>query len=627
MISITIKDIAALAGVSVSTVSKILNDKADSISEETKQRVLEIAKQHNYTPYAGLKNLYTQKKYLVGCICSATGGNLTLIEAIRKVMAKNNYDIVLFDPRDDDRFEHIDIIENKVDGLIIFPETGKDIFKRLKKSNLPMVMVNADTDQHRSRILCNYNYQQAVSLALELLYSYHHQKIGILAEDPESHTAKDMLKSFDMFYRNNNLPYDHNWFSAVENTGALLHSGVTAIICENENSLTALKEIVTAKGITIPDELSVVLLGKPFYAIHANITYVDLNTDELGAKTAHTLIALMENSSAKTLYQINGWLHRGNTVTSPYNKAFSRPILVLGTLNNDVLMDISGIPNKGETTIVKNILTLPGGKGGNQAVGVAKLGGQVNLIGNIGNDSDGKLIYSTLKAHNIDTRGVYMDDAKETGKAYINIAPTGESFIQVYTGANNNLNFQQINDNIDMFQEGCYFLVQSEMQNDALDYAIKTAYKRHMKIVMKPCTIREMPPNWLKMLDIIVPNRQEAKILAGEDKTLSQQADFFLEGGCKQVIITLDEEGCFCKNQEAEFFIEGFLPEGSTVVDTTGGSDAFIAALVVKLNRGATLKQAARYANIAAGISVTRRGVQVSMADEDIMQIYTNTDK
>ena len=625
----TIKDIARIAGVSASTVSKILNDKDQGISEETRQHVLQVAKQYHYTPYAGIKSKNERKKYLLGLACHLDRQSGALIRAIERAASGRDYSLVLYNNSGErsSALRNINIAEQTVDGLVFIPGQGKaDDSEQWKDLQLPMVVIHGDVLPFTA-YQYTHDYQAAGKLALEHLYSSGHRRIGLLIQHEGETCSRDLRYCLENFYSNQELIFDRNMIATQNDFPALLQTGITAVICETPALVSLFQHFLSEQGYVVPQEMSIICLreGEAEPGME-KVSAIELDADALAQKSIGHLadiLEIRERSVGREL--IDPHLCEGETVCPPdQNPIEMVPILVVGTMNEDVVINVSALPAAGETIMIDSVSVLSGGKGANQAVCAAKLGGNVSLIGRIGNDAGGKLSYSALRQHGVNTKGISVDRERETGKAFLNVSRTGESFIEVLPGANGRLGKKHIERNAELFENAKYCLVQTELSPSTVKCVLKYASENQAHVICKPCSIGSIPAEWQQKIHIIVPNQKEAARLAGETKSIEEQAQFFRKNGCKHVIITLAEKGCYYLGEDGEGWFPAYDEPGTSTVDTSGACDAFIGALALRLTEGYGMAAAIRYANVAAGISVTRAGVQPSLPDRTTMEIRRN---
>jgi ribokinase len=289
-------------------------------------------------------------------------------------------------------------------------------------------------------------------------------------------------------------------------------------------------------------------------------------------------------------------------------------ILVIGSSNTDMVIKTEKLPSPGETVLGGTFFMNPGGKGANQAVAAARLGGKVTFVTKVGNDLFGNQTIGVLKKEGIDTRNVVKDKNLPSGVALITVNVSGENNIVVAPGSNGNLLAEDIPAN--HFAPGSFkiLLLQLEIPIMTVEYAALTAAENGIKVILNPAPAQKLHDYLLKHTWLVTPDETEAGILTGikvhNESTADNAATAFQKKGVKNVIITMGEKGAYVKSEEFTGMIPGIKVKA---VDTTAAGDVFNGALAVALAEGAGLKDAVMFANKAAAISVTRLGAQASV--------------
>ena len=288
-------------------------------------------------------------------------------------------------------------------------------------------------------------------------------------------------------------------------------------------------------------------------------------------------------------------------------------ILVIGSSNTDMVIKTEKLPSPGETVLGGTFFMNPGGKGANQAVAAARLGGKVTFVTKVGNDLFGNQTIGVLKKEGIDTRNVVKDKDLPSGVALITVNVSGENNIVVAPGSNGNLLAEDIPAN--HFTPGSFkiLLLQLEIPIMTVEYAALTAAENGIKVILNPAPAQKLHDYLLKHTWLITPDETEAGILTGikvhNESSADNAATAFQKKGVKNVIITMGEKGAYVKSEEFTGMIPGIKVNA---VDTTAAGDVFNGALAVALAEGAGMKDAVVFANKAAAISVTRLGAQAS---------------
>lgn len=290
-------------------------------------------------------------------------------------------------------------------------------------------------------------------------------------------------------------------------------------------------------------------------------------------------------------------------------------ILVTGSINTDMVVRTQHIPRPGETILGNYFFITGGGKGANQAVAAARLGGTVQMIAKVGNDVFGDQALENLKKEGIDVSHVQKDGQQPSGVALIAVADSGENSIIVAPGANSALLKAEI-DKAETAIANCdYVLLQLEIPLDIVERTVLLARKHKKKIILNPAPASFLNDEMLSLVDIIIPNQTETTFFTGIEVNNAEDAawavTWFHEKGIPTVIVTMADKGCFVSGISFKGLVPGHAVD--TVVDTVAAGDTFCGALAVALSEGMHLENAARFANIAAALAVTKHGAQASI--------------
>ncbi len=288
-------------------------------------------------------------------------------------------------------------------------------------------------------------------------------------------------------------------------------------------------------------------------------------------------------------------------------------ILVVGSLNMDLVVRVPHTPMPGETVLGGDFETFPGGKGANQAVAAARMGGDVTMVGRVGNDDFGDTLIECLVNNKVKTTYVIKDAEASTGIAMIAVASNGENSIVVASGANSDVSVDDVNNARDLMRESDILLMQLECPLEAVSEAVDLAKAYDLKVVLNPAPAQQLSETLLSNVAYLTPNQKELQMLTGEeddDKAIKKLFDW----GVKNLIITLGPNGTRVVTED----MDKHLPAVEiTAVDTTGAGDAFNGALAVALAEGKPLLQAVKYGMAAGALSATKRGAQPSLPTRD----------
>ncbi len=291
----------------------------------------------------------------------------------------------------------------------------------------------------------------------------------------------------------------------------------------------------------------------------------------------------------------------------------TKQIIVIGSSNTDMVVKSKTLPRPGETILGGTFLMNAGGKGANQAVAAARLGGKVTFVAKIGKDIFGEESIAGFKKENINTDYVFTDAATPSGTALIMVNEEGENCIVVAPGANAQLLPADIAE-VNTLGEAAVVLMQLETPMETIEAVAKITKANNQKMIINPAPAQQLGDELLNGLFLITPNETEAALLTGitvtDETTASAAADIFLQKGVKNVIITMGKQGAYFQNSELRFSVAA--PEVKAI-DTTAAGDTFSGAMAVALTENMPWQQAVTFAVKAASIAVTRMGAQASV--------------
>ncbi len=271
------------------------------------------------------------------------------------------------------------------------------------------------------------------------------------------------------------------------------------------------------------------------------------------------------------------------------------------------------IPRPGETVLGGDFFSFAGGKGANQAVAAAKLGGEVVFLAKVGADSMGEQAIKGFQKEGINTSRILKDPSSHSGVALIMVDEKGENCISVASGANNSFTREDIDGISDLLDEVEFVLIQLEIPLEIVEYLVAKCANVPVKVILNPAPAAQLSDDCLKALHMITPNQTEAELLTGikvdDEHGAKEAARALSKKGVENVIITLGSGGSYFLTPDGE----GLLPAYPVdAVDTTAAGDTYNGGLVVALNEGKSIKESIDFASKAASISVTRMGAQNS---------------
>jgi len=290
-----------------------------------------------------------------------------------------------------------------------------------------------------------------------------------------------------------------------------------------------------------------------------------------------------------------------------------KKIVVVGSSNTDMIIQMDHIPRPGETVIGGAFSTAAGGKGANQAVGAARAGGDVTLVARVGKDMFGDQAIEGFVKDNIHVDHVLRDPDRPSGVALIFVDSKGENSIAVASGANGKLSPADVHAASDAISAADAVVMQLETPLETIGEAAAIANNAGVKVILDPAPAQPLDDEILSRVSILTPNESEVELLTGiaieSDADAGNAADVLSRKGIATVLITLGARGVFVRGEGLNELVPGFEVEA---VDTTAAGDLFNGALAVGLAEGKSLKEAVLFANAAGALSVTRLGAQPS---------------
>jgi len=307
-----------------------------------------------------------------------------------------------------------------------------------------------------------------------------------------------------------------------------------------------------------------------------------------------------------------------------------KKIIVLGSINMDLVVSTGRAPEGGETLTGSSFQTIPGGKGANQAVAIARQGGEVAMIARVGNDGFGNELIAKLAENKVNVNRVKRDDHYSTGVALIVVEESGQNRIIVVAGANGQVNSADVDEACDLFGQSDYLVTQLEIPMAAVAYAIAAAKAKGIQTILNaaPAPTSPMDESLLKQIDYLLVNESEAEAISGKPvknlESALEVANFLQKKTNGKVILTLGEQGAVAADGNSVWHTPSFKVKA---VDTTAAGDAFTGGLVNSLQQGISLMEAMVHANAAGALAACKFGAQPSLPTSEEIREFINLQK
>jgi len=292
----------------------------------------------------------------------------------------------------------------------------------------------------------------------------------------------------------------------------------------------------------------------------------------------------------------------------------SADVVVVGSLNVDMVVNVKERPEWGETVLGHGFFTGNGGKGGNQAYSAAKLGASVAMLGCVGDDLFGEQLLNGLIEVGADTSYIEKVGGVSSGVAVISVNAEGDNSIVVSPGANDHVTPEYVKKHEEAIREAKLVMIQLEIPLETVIEVANIAHAHNVPVMLDPAPARKLPDELLKKVTYLVPNESELGVVANTKITDVESAKtasaWILNKGVGTVFAKLGGKGVVVSRKEDVFAVE---PHAVMAVDTTAAGDAFAGALATALASGKNLQEATEFANAVGALTVTKKGAQASM--------------
>ncbi len=616
-----ITDIAKLAKVSVSTVSKVMNGKDQTISDETRKRVLDIAKKHNYSPYSSIISA-AKKTFNLAFAAANNMDNMLIFKGILQASKERGYSVTFIDA--DEASDGADILSaasGNADAVIMDKSRDQALKSNLnsKGINFPVLKFSYSDSARMNAGIDKISY-----FITRSLHSLGHRDIVPLCSKSCAY-SEPFYSGYSKYMFENLLPQPGSCEASLtdELLSKIASHNISAIICSDYKLCLDTYIKLKALNYSIPEDISLICAvnGNDIEFILPEIAAVVIPFEAFGCCMCNCLIDKLEKRiSLKNAYfeLKTPNIVNPQAVGIPFAKK-PKKALVIGSINVDNYLFFDELPTSGTTVRTDTYSFYPGGKATNTAVGLSRLGETSEVIGAVGFNSDADIIFNALLENNVIYENLARYEGVQTGKAYIFVDKKGESVISMLSGANSMMDTDYIKKNESSFESSAYCIISTEIPIDVVRESLLLAKKHGATTILKPSSLTAFDENLLSLVDIFVPNRTEFNEFCKEVTSTEEKLDKIISLGVKTVILTLGSNGCILKTNEK---YRHFAAADFTPIDNTGACDAFISALTAYLIKDYDIESAIRIATYAAGFSITREGVIPSLIDKNTLEAY-----
>ncbi|MDY5154757.1 PfkB family carbohydrate kinase [Actinotignum urinale] len=618
-----LKDIAEIAGVSQSTISKIVNGKDAGISADTRDRVLQIVREYHYTPYGS--NKITGKSWKIAVILREVNSVDTTLEGVLEVAQDEGYATLVYDSQaslEQERKNVAALRKHRVDCVIWEPVSQESLDLSAEINEYTEHLLTIGRVGGDESLLLPYE-DAGYNMTMELV-KRGHEKIGVLIT--KGRRTKRFLQGVEHCLRDYGLDVNKRIF--VENIdkeaiGLIADKSATAFVSTHYLKAVEFVQCAESYKYHVPQDVSIVAVksdDKASYLFSGSpeISTFSIRSADFGKYLCKKIISELENRQEKIPSFSQGFeLDNDASIDSPPREN-QKKIVVVGTISLDSYLNGKTIPSVDYLTKYKMLTTFPGGKGLTQAVGVARLGHQPFLIGKVGVDRDGDRILHLIQKEHVDFSGVERDSAMETGKSMIFVDSRGESAVSVIPGINESVTASYVAHKEHLFVDASCCLIQTDVSSETVVETLKIANRNNLLTIVKPVGSSILPIDCYSLVHVMVPNTRELDYIVQGAGNLEEKTEELLERGVEVVIVTCGKEGCYVRTRKISRYVASSCDDA---VDTTGASDAFISALAVALVEGDSIEEAVRSAQIAAEYNVKSAGAISSLIDRHTFDI------
>lgn len=651
----TMKDVAAMAGVSFTTVSHVVN-RTRPVSDAVRKKVEDAIAQLHYVPSAVARSLKVRTTSIIGLLVpnSTNPYFAELSRGIEDCCERNGYCVILCNSDDNPQKQanYLRVLQEKrIDGLVLASAGGDGaLAKGLANMRTPTVIVDREVEGVEADRV-QIDHEMGAYLATRHLLELGHRDIACIGGPLSTKVSTLRVEGYRRAMAKAGLEVHPQWLLESEFSspggyhaalGLLGGEGErpTAIVAGNDMIGIGVLRAAAELNIRVPHELSVIGFDDIELSrfVFPALTTVGQSIRLLGEIAAQLLLQriaereepmqrrvvapalVLRESTAPPLVRVNRApgapsLERG------WNKdaTMQAKVLVVGSLNMDLVVRAPRLPRGGETLAGQSFITVPGGKGANQAVAAARLGAEVAMIGCLGDDAYGDQLYRALQAEGIDCQGVERVAGESSGVALIVVDDSSQNAIVIVAGGNGHLSPAVLARHEHMLEQAQVVVCQLESPLETVGHVLRRAHALGKTVILNPApATRDVPAEWLPLADYLVPNETESELLCrlpvDSLESAGRAAERLREMGAGRVIVTLGAQGALLVGEGR---VEHFPVARVKALDTTAAGDTFVGGFAAALARGLDEAAAIRFGQAAAAISVTRLGAQTSIPSRE----------
>jgi DNA-binding LacI/PurR family transcriptional regulator len=486
--AMTIRDIAKLTNVSTATVSKVINNKCENISDETKQRILKVIQEHNYIPYQKVADRFSQQSNTVALLITDVSDifGSELLRGVEDYFFARNFSVIIGSTDNDAEKEkkYIHMLQKQlIRGIIHFSSPVNSLKKTepSKQSAIFDVVLN-DYKNSPDALKTYFNNREGGKIAVRHLIEAGHRRIGYITPKKQLPYLEERSSGYWDALEEAHIPRDMSLVFAgsaasrrqcgYEGIQYLLSKNISAVFCCDDHVAVGAYRAIQEKGLHIPGDISVIGFDDSFLCeiLDPPLSSIKQSAYEIGKTGAEILYAKISGLPlAKTSVEIQPELIRRKSVAQPDSQCKSgKPCAVIvGEIRADMIMDIQGQTNKGRQT-AGSMRIEPGGKAVYKAREKIAAGGEVYLIGCLGNESNGHLVFEALTGMGFRLEGVQFRQDVITGTAFITCSKNGVHNEVIYSGANDLLDEKCIQENSWIFHKADRCFMDNNINSDAV---------------------------------------------------------------------------------------------------------------------------------------------------------------